>query len=212
MKPMSRLSEGRPVQPEETAALVRRAAAGEATAWEALVAAYAGLVWSVARAHRLGVADAEDVAQTTWERFARSLGDLKDPERAGAWLATTARRESLRVLAARNRMLPTGDLAWIGAARTDQSPEEVVVERDDSVRRGVLADRVWQALNLLGERCQHLLRVLMSEPQPSYAEVAAALDVPIGYLGPTRRRCLDKLRALLAQPPVSGSGERGHDG
>ncbi|GIF42425.1 RNA polymerase sigma factor [Actinoplanes xinjiangensis] len=196
------------MEPEETAALVRRAAAGDASAWEDLVRAYAGLVWSVARAYRLGRADAEDVSQTTWERFARSLDKLTDPGHAGAWLSTTARRESLRVLAARNRMVPTGDLAWIGPAREDESPEEIAVAADEEVRRDALAGRLWQALNQLGDNCQRLLRVLMGEPAPSYADAAAALGVPIGYLGPTRRRCLEKLRKLA---DVSEPAEQGHD-
>jgi RNA polymerase sigma factor (sigma-70 family) len=196
------------MEPEETAALVRRAAAGDSSAWEELVGAYAGLVWSVARAHRLGRADAEDVSQTTWERFARSLDSLTDPGHAGAWLSTTARRESLRVIAARNRMVPTGDLAWIGPAREDQSPEEMAVAADEEIRRDALAGRLWQALTQLGDNCQRLLRVLMTQPPPSYADAAAALGVPIGYLGPTRRRCLEKLRRLA---DVSEHAERGHD-
>ncbi|MEU4155329.1 sigma-70 family RNA polymerase sigma factor [Actinoplanes sp. NPDC026670] len=196
------------MEPVETAALVRRAAAGDASAWEELVQAYAGLVWSVARAYRLGRADAEDVSQTTWERFARSLDKLTDPGHAGAWLSTTARRESLRVLAARNRMVPTGDLAWIGPAREDQSPEEMAVAADEEVRRDALAGRLWQALNQLGDNCQRLLRILMGQPPPSYADAAAALGVPIGYLGPTRRRCLEKLRKIA---DVSEPAEQGHD-
>lgn len=198
------------MEPMETAALVRRAAAGDASAWEELVASYAGLVWAVARAHRLGTADAEDVCQTTWEKFARSLGGLTDPERAGAWLSTTARRESLRVLAARNRAAPAGDMAWIGAAPGAESPEDIVVALDEQSRRDALAARVWQALEQLGDGCQRLLRVMMAQPPPSYAEAAAALGVPIGYLGPTRRRCLEKLRTLVT-PAVSEPAERGHD-
>lgn len=194
------------MDPMETAALVHRAASGDAAAWESLVGAYATLVWAVARAHRLSTADAEDVCQTTWEKFARSLGTLTDPERAGAWLSTTARRESLRVVAARNRTPPAGDMAWIGAAAEDESPEEIVVAADERLRRDELATRLWAGLNRLGDGCQRLLRVMMTEPAPSYAEAAAALDVPIGYLGPTRRRCLEKLRRL-----VSGTVEQAHD-
>jgi RNA polymerase sigma factor (sigma-70 family) len=190
------------VEPEETAALVRRAAAGDQSAWGALVTAYAGLVWAIARTHRLGAADAEDVAQTTWEKFARTMGkgDINQPERAGAWLATTARRESLRVLAIRNRVLPTGDLGWIGASPTEENPEEVALAREDSAH----AVRVWQALHLLGENCQQLLRVMMADPPPSYADAAAALGVTVGYLGPTRKRCLEKLRKLVSEPVESG--------
>ncbi|MDR6319125.1 RNA polymerase sigma factor [Actinoplanes couchii] len=198
------------MEPNETAALVHRARAGDASAWEELVRAYADLVWAVARGHRLGAADAEDVCQTTWEKFARSLGTLTDPDRAGAWLSTTARRESLRVLAARNRTPPAGDMAWIGAAREDQTPEEIVVAADERLRDDDLASRLWEGLNRLGDGCQRLLRVMMAQPAPSYAEAAAALNVPIGYLGPTRRRCLEKLRRLV-RPAVSGSLEHGHD-
>ncbi|WP_430785527.1 RNA polymerase sigma factor [Actinoplanes sp. G11-F43] len=198
------------MEPMETAALVRRAATGDAQAWEALVAAYANLVWAVARAHRLGTADAEDVTQTTWEKFARSLGTLTEPEKAGAWLSTTTRRESLRVLAARNRAAPSGDMAWIGPSREDETPEEQVVARDERLRRDDLAARLWQALDRLGDGCQRLLRVMMAEPPPSYAEASAALDLPVGSLGPTRRRCLEKLRRLM-DPAVSGPAERGHD-
>ncbi|MEV6844936.1 sigma-70 family RNA polymerase sigma factor [Actinoplanes sp. NPDC051411] len=190
------------MEPEETATLVRRAAAGDESAWGALVTAYAGLVWAVARAHRLGAADAEDVAQTTWEKFARSMGkgDINQPERAGAWLSTTARRESLRVLATRNRAVPTGDLGWIGASPTDETPEEVALAREQSA----VAARVWQALNQLGENCRRVLRVLMADPPPSYADAAAALGVTVGYLGPTRKRCLEKLRRLVSEPVESG--------
>ncbi|HWS34115.1 MAG TPA: sigma-70 family RNA polymerase sigma factor [Actinoplanes sp.] len=194
------------MDPLETASLVHRAARGDPAAWETLVGAYATLVWAVARAHRLGTADAEDVCQTTWEKFARSLGTLSDPGRAGAWLSTTARRESLRVLVARNRTPPAGDMAWIGAAREDESPEEIVVAADERLHRDELATRLWEGLNRLGDGCQRLLRVMMAEPAPSYAEAAAALDVSIGYRGPTRRRCLEKLRRL-----VSGNAEQAHD-
>jgi RNA polymerase sigma factor (sigma-70 family) len=187
------------VEPEETGALVRRAAAGDERAWTALVTAYAGLVWAIGRSFRLSPADAEDVSQTTWEKFARSLSDIQQPERVGAWLSTTARRESLRVLATRNRVLPTGDLGWIGASPLDESPEEVAVAREDSAQ----AVRVWQALNLLGDNCQRLLRIMMADPAPSYAEAAAALGVTVGYLGPTRQRCLEKLRRLVSEPVES---------
>src|SRR4051794_3498545 len=80
------------------APLVHAAAGGDEAAWNALVDRFSGLVWAVARAHRLGAADAADVSQTTWLRLVENLTRLRDPEAVGAWLASTARREALRVL------------------------------------------------------------------------------------------------------------------
>ena len=94
----------------EVAELVRAAAEGDQAAWNGLVDRYNGLVWSVARSHRLALADASDVVQTTWLRLVEHLGRLQDPERVGAWLATTARRESLRALRHSARQIPTEEL------------------------------------------------------------------------------------------------------
>src|SRR5215210_6631372 len=82
----------------DVAGLVRAAAAGNEPAWNRLVETYAGLVWAVARSHQLSEADAADVAQATWLRLVEHLDDLHEPERVGAWLATTARRECLRIV------------------------------------------------------------------------------------------------------------------
>ena len=151
-------------------AVLEAAANGDRQAWNALVAQYNGLVWSVARAHRLGDADAADVVQTTWLRLVEQLDRIRNPEGVGAWLATTARRECLRVLRVGQRQVLTD-------------------ERDATL---------WQAFAQLGERCRTLLRVLTADPPPSYDEVGAALDMPIGSIGPTRARCLEQLRRKLA--------------
>src|SRR3954452_20185839 len=90
----------------EVADLVQAAAEGDQVAWDELVDRFNGLVWSVARAHRLPPRGASDVVQTTWLRLVEHLGRLQDPERVGAWLATTARRECLRVLRHSARLLP----------------------------------------------------------------------------------------------------------
>src|SRR5262245_50547155 len=94
----------------EVAELVQAAADGDRDAWDALVDRFNGLVWSVARSHRLSTIDASDVVQTTWLRLVENLGRLQDPERVGAWLATTARRESLRALRHSARQVPTEDV------------------------------------------------------------------------------------------------------
>jgi RNA polymerase sigma factor (sigma-70 family) len=175
--------------------LVRDAAAGDQAAWNRLVERFNGLVWAVARAHRLAGADASDVVQTTWLRLVENLDRVQDPERVGAWLATTARRECLRTLRLSARVLPTetellpdpGTDAPLGATLLAE-------ERDRAL---------WEAFGGLSERCQALLRLLVADPPPSYEDVGAALDMPIGSIGPTRQRCLERLRGLAETAGVS---------
>jgi RNA polymerase sigma factor (sigma-70 family) len=182
----------------EVADLVQAAAEGDQVAWDGLVERFNGLVWSVARAHRLAPVDASDVVQTTWLRLVEHLGRLQDPERVGAWLATTARRECLRVLRHSARLLPT-----------EEVPETPVEARLDAALLAEERDRaLWQAFGGLSERCQALLRLLVTEPPPSYEEVSAALDMPIGSIGPTRQRCLERLRGLAEGEGVTASDRR----
>lgn len=182
------------------AELVHAAAGGDQRAFDRLVEQFSGLVWSVARAHRLSDADAEDVFQTTWLRLVEHLGRLRDPKAVAAWLATTARHESFRLLRQAGRSQPTPDDDLDGA--DDRLPD---------VDTGVLtAERdvvVWDAFRALGDRCQRLLRVLMADPAPSYDEVSAALDIPVGSIGPTRGRCLQQLRTQLRSRGISASPE-----
>ncbi len=167
------------------------AARGDDAAWKALVEQFSGLIWSVTRAYRLGSADAADVFQTTWLRLAEHIGRLDHPEYVGAWLATTARRESLRASRASARVVLTDD-AVLGAQEAGEAtPEQAVLLSERS-------DLLWRAFRTLPARCQLLLRLLMATPAPSYAEVAAALDRPVGSIGPTRARCLRLLREKLA--------------
>jgi DNA-directed RNA polymerase specialized sigma24 family protein len=86
------------VDRSDIALFVKGAAVGEQAAWDALVDRFGPTVWAIARAHRLNPSDAADVSQTTWLRLVENLHRIEQPERVGAWLATTARRESLRVL------------------------------------------------------------------------------------------------------------------
>jgi len=182
----------------EVAELVRAAAEGDQAAWHGLVDRYNGLVWSVARAHRLSTVDASDVVQTTWLRLVENLGRLQDPERVGAWLATTARRECLRTLRHSARQLPT-----------EEVPETVAEAQVDSALLLEERDRaLWQAFGGLSERCQTLLRILVSDPPPSYEDIGAALDMPIGSIGPTRARCLERLRGLAEGEGVSATDRR----
>ena len=174
------------------AELVRAASAGDQRAWEGLIGRFGGLVWSVARAHGLSRADAADVSQTAWLRLVEHLHRLRDPERVGTWLASTARHEALRTLRRARRQLPVGDDAELERSGPPvDSPEARTLAAERS-------DILWRAFAALPPRCQTLLRVLMADPPPSYQQVAVAMDMPIGSIGPTRARCLERLRQLAA--------------
>ena len=174
----------------EVAKLVRAAAVGDESAWHALVDRYRGLVWSVARGHSLGHADAADVSQTTWLRFAESLHSIREPDRVAAWLTTCARRESLRLIRARRRESPS-DVSEESHGRLCESPEQMVLDQERDAE-------LWRAFETLPERSKVLLRAMLADPELSYAELSEALDMPIGSIGPTRARCLAKLRVLVS--------------
>jgi RNA polymerase sigma factor (sigma-70 family) len=179
------------VDERETRELMARVFAGSCDAWISLTDRYTGLLWSMARAMRLNDADAADAVQTTWLRLVENLDSLRDSARVGGWLATTMRRECLAVLrrGARTSPLCTAD-GWDDLVDEDDPPEELLLrsERDAAL---------WRAFRRLQPPCQRLLRVLMAEPAPRYAEVAAALDMRVGSIGPNRQRCLKRLHALM---------------
>jgi RNA polymerase sigma factor (sigma-70 family) len=184
-----------------TATLLARAAQGDQGAWNELVAEHSRLLWSVARSFRLDAADANDVVQTTWLRLLEHLDRIEDPSRLVGWLVTTARREAMRVLRRSGRERPV--------------IEDTVLDRPDDgppVDSALLQDErnsaLWQAFARLNEKCRQLLRVAVTHPQ-AYDEISEALGMPIGSIGPTRRRCLTQLRALLEGTVVTeGDGPR----
>lgn len=168
--------------------LVRSAAEGDRDAWDALVARFSGLVWSIARSHRLNAADAADVSQTAWLRLVENLGRIREPDRVGAWLAATTRNECLRVIRKSGRQVPT-DL------ETDHEPLPAdTAPLDAGLLAGERNEQLWRAFAAISARCQVLLRTLIADPPLSYEEVSAALGMPVGSIGPTRARCLDHLR------------------
>jgi RNA polymerase sigma factor (sigma-70 family) len=183
------------------AELVRAAAAGDAHAWDELVRRYTGLLWSICRDHRLGSADAADVVQLTWLRLLEKLDTLQDPARVGGWLATTCRHECLAVIRKARRTSPSSETVEFRVE--PDSPSDVEVLRSD--RDATL----WEAFSRLGDRCRNVLRVLVAEAEdgpPSYARAAEQLGMPIGSLGPTRARCLERLRELLIASGIYGYG------
>ncbi|OXY94972.1 RNA polymerase subunit sigma-24 [Streptomyces diastatochromogenes] len=181
----------------EVGALVRSAVDGDAAAWKALVEGMSPLVWSVVRAHRLSDADGHEVYQTTWFRFAQHLGRLREPDKAGSWLASTARHECLKVLKGLTRLTLTDDPQVLDRASEERTPEQTLIDAEEEADQAERIRRLWQEFEALGERCRQLLRVLIASPPPSYLEVSAALGIAVGSIGPLRQRCLRRLRARL---------------
>jgi RNA polymerase sigma factor (sigma-70 family) len=184
-----------------TATLLARAAQGDQRAWNALVDEHSRLLWSVARSFRLDAADANDVVQTTWLRLLEHLDRIEDPSRLVGWLVTTARREAMRVLRRSGRERPVVEDTVLD--RPDDAPPV-----DSALLRDERNSALWEAFSRLNEKCRQLLRVAVTHPQ-AYDEISEALGMPIGSIGPTRRRCLTQLRALLEGTVLAeGDGPR----
>ena len=177
--------------PCELPTLVSEAGNGNQAAWGAIVDRFSGLVWSTTRAHRLSAAEAADAAQGTWLRLVENLDRIEDPERLGAWLATTARRECLRIIRMGKREMPS-DEEWMFESDSGEAIEARLLTRERD-------ETLWRAFHAIEERCQELLRLVCAPDPPTYEEVAAALAIPVGAIGPTRARCLDKLRRRLEE-------------
>jgi RNA polymerase sigma factor (sigma-70 family) len=169
--------------------LVTRARDGDQQAWDALIERYAPLIWSICRRYQLADADGEDVAQTVWLRLIDQLDKIRDPAAIAGWLATTTRRECCRALRAAPRRQATWrelDAETIPDRQTRTAEQELLaVERNAALR---------EALAQLTPRDQQLIAILTADPPVPYAEISARLGIPVGSVGPTRGRCLDKLR------------------
>ncbi|MCW2759564.1 MAG: putative polymerase sigma factor [Nocardioidaceae bacterium] len=162
-------------------------------AWDELVARYAGLVWSVARGFRLDEAATADVTQQVWLTLVEHRAAIRDPERLGGWLSTTTRRTAIAALRRRDAQRPLESIEdEVDARRRDLDDEVSASVEEAEVRAEVRA-----AFARLSEACRTLLRLTMAEPKIEYAEIGRLVGRPVGSLGPTRRRCLDRLRLLL---------------
>jgi RNA polymerase sigma factor (sigma-70 family) len=169
--------------------LLIRARAGDQSAWDALVERFSPLLWSVCRRHRLSESDAADVGQAVWLRLLEHMDDLRQLEALPGWLATTTARECYRVSRSqqdrlRNEMA-AGEEVLVTAALPAPDESVLVAERNDALRA---------ALAKLSHQCRRLLALLVQDPPLSYAEIGQRLGVPVGGLGPTRAKCLQKLR------------------
>jgi len=197
--PTSHARPGEIDQHAHLASLLESARDGDRRSLDAIVRELTPLLWHVARSEGLAEEAAADVVQGAWLHLLGSLGDIHTPVALTSWLITVTRREAWRVNAAR---------------RTERIDEDVLARLPDPADRPdewVVADErrreLWRAVAKLSDRCQRLVRVVAFTHRPSYQEVSVALGIARGSIGPTRGRCLARLRALLAVdlPDAEGS-------
>ncbi|HEU5268147.1 MAG TPA: sigma-70 family RNA polymerase sigma factor [Jatrophihabitans sp.] len=182
---------------DEIADQVRRARDGDAQAWETIVGEFTNLVWATVRGFRLSDAQAADAVQATWLRLVEHVDAVREPARIAGWLSTTCQRVCLEIVRGAGRETPVDPqdearMASVADPSVAHEPEWAAVHREDM-------RLVQEALAHLDERDRTLLRLLASSQRPSYQQIAARLGMPIGSIGPTRARALNRLRAALAE-------------
>jgi RNA polymerase sigma factor (sigma-70 family) len=175
---------------EQSADHFRRWRAGDHTALDDLVRSLTPVLWHVVRSYGLPTDQAEDVVQTAWLTLVRRHESISDPQAVSAWLTTTARREAWRVSRTANVAVSLGPEVIEARLPHHRDAESEVVTADEQ-------DRLWDCVHELSPRCQRLLRIVAFDSRPDYAGIAEELDMPIGSIGPTRGRCLAKLKVLL---------------
>jgi RNA polymerase sigma factor (sigma-70 family) len=197
------------VEASDLPALVKASIDGDEAAWEELVHRHARLVMAVIRPYRLSAADAQDVSQTVWLRLVEHLANIREPAALASWIARTTKHECLRLLRSGGRTVPVDPLdcrTLDETANLDLDADLLEAERHQALRDG-LAE--------LASRHRELLEMLAADPPASYLEISTKLGIPIGSIGPTRSRILEKLRATIAirtyleatQAAVNGGGQ-----
>jgi RNA polymerase sigma factor (sigma-70 family) len=195
------------VEPPPVAELMAAAADGDEAAWAALVERYAPLVWGVISAYRLSRADSADVNQTVWLRLVENLDRIREPNALPGWLVTTTRNEALRLARLGTRIRPFDPLDPVGLAPVEALLGSDQRATDEDLLGAERRHALREGFALLPARCQQLLRLLLQDPPPTYQDVGSQLRIPVGSVGPTRARCLHKLRhcpavaLLLDEPP-----------
>lgn len=165
---------------------------GDQGAWRRLLDRYERLVFSIPLSYGLSREDAADVSQLTFTIFLQSLDSLREDSNLKAWLATVARRHAWRAMGKRSREMvrKDEDLAEHAAV--------LIGEREDGFALSELSDWLGRGLALISPACQRLLSALyLDSSQPSYAELSERLNIPVGSIGPTRARCLKRLKEAL---------------
>lgn len=189
------------------AELLQRCRTGDMQAWEAVVKRYGRLVHSIPVRYGLSSGEVEDVGQEVFWALAQQLDRIEDPERLGAWLLTTARRISWRVIQQQRQEQPdaVADVAEVEVLNGTLVGPTQLPTYAELIAEWARQEALQAGMARLGERCRELLRLLFLDvDEPSYDEVSTRLGMPKGSIGPTRNRCLSQLRRIL-----EGLGMRG---
>lgn len=168
---------------------------GDRAAIDDLVREMTPVLWHVVRAYRLDEDVCEDVIQFTWLTLVRKADSVENPRAVASWLIITARRQAWRVASRNKREDSADDEILVPLLPTSRAAEDDAVEADRN-------HHLWDAVGRLNERCQRLLRVIAFDDKPDYQRISDDLGMPVGSIGPTRRRCLEKLKTI-----ISGQGE-----
>ena len=187
---------GRGIESASVASLVEGAAEGDQHAWRELVHRFGGMIASVGRRYGLSSADIGELQQTTWLRLVENLHRIEQPERVGGWLATTASRQSLQLIKRASRYTLGADQML--ANLPDDHTFELDALPPGEERKALL--RGWARLK---PRCRELITLLVADDAVGYKELSKLLDMPIGSIGPTRARCLEHLRRLIAEEGIT---------
>jgi RNA polymerase sigma factor (sigma-70 family) len=163
---------------------------GDPTAWEEILRRYSTLVWATVRSFRLQEADTLDAVQTTWLRLAGNAHEIRHPQRLGAWLATTARRECLRILRHITTIQHSSQTIQEAASDPSTGPEHITIEAET-------ARSLWEHVDELPPRRRTVLRALFTDDPQPYSQIATTTGIPPGGIGPTRNRALRQLREKL---------------
>jgi RNA polymerase sigma factor (sigma-70 family) len=175
---------------------------GDRSAFDTLVEVVSPLMWRVARGAGLDQVTGEDVLQTVWMTTLRSAGDIRDPRTIVKWLLTSTRREAWRVSKrTRADQQRSGAVFGVDSEEVMAVPDSGDASPDEVVFRNDRQRRLWEHVKALPERCRQLLSVIAFADRPDYAHLADALGMPVGSIGPTRGRCLAKLRGVLTGDP-----------
>lgn len=193
-------SPGAPSIWDRASAAFTRWREGDARAMDDLVRVMTPVLWHVVRAYGLERSLAEDVVQTTWMTLVRRHDTIADDRAVAGWLTTCARREAWRTAKAHQRVRAVEDTELEPRLPAEASAESRAERADADLR-------LWRAVQTLEERCRRLLRIVAFEERPDYARIAEDLSMPIGSIGPTRQRCLGKLRVKLAADGWTGDAD-----
>jgi RNA polymerase sigma factor (sigma-70 family) len=166
--------------------------AGDPAGLERLVKLLTPTLWQLVRSYGLNRTAAEDAVQTTWLNLVRKADTVREPRAVVGWLSITARREAWRLTRVDGRAaaMEPEVITNLGVVPGPASPETLALASET-------ARRLWRSVAMLPERCRRLLRVIAFDERPDYGRLALELNMPVGSIGPTRGRCLKKLRDLM---------------